>query len=94
MQFTLNVFRNTTDVILSSAFFGPYEFLKIEGITSKGGNLTQFQSTSMDIAKLETAFSIVADGSQNLFIGLSYFNHIHRLHTISVLHCRLSDGNV
>ena len=48
MQFTLNVFRNSTDVILSSAFLGPYEFLKIEGITSKGGNLTQFQSTSMD----------------------------------------------
>ena len=58
MQFTLNVFQNSTDVILSSAFLGPYEFLKIEGITSKAGNLTQFQSTSMDKAKLETAFSM------------------------------------
>ena len=58
MQFTLNVFRNSIDVILSSAFLGPYEFLKNEGITSKGGNQTQFQSTSMDKAKLETAFSI------------------------------------
>ena len=71
MQFTLNVFQNSTDVILSSAFLGPYEFLKIERITSKGGNLTQFQSTSMDKAKLEPAFSMALKTSLYAYLILT-----------------------
>ena len=96
MQFILKVFRNSADVILLSAFFGLYESLKLKESHRKGGNRTQSQSTSMDKAQLETAFSI-ADCRRllsNLFIGLSFLNHINLLHTRSLLYCRLSDGNV